>query len=38
VARLVREHSSIVELDVNPMLLYPEKGKAIAVDARIRVK
>ena len=38
VARLVREHSSIVELDVNPLLLYPEKGKAIAVDARIRVK
>lgn len=38
VAHLVRRHPAIAELDLNPLLLYPEKGKAVAVDGRIRVE
>ncbi len=37
VARLMERHPSIVELDLNPLLLYPEADRAAAVDARIRV-
>ena len=37
VARLMDRHPEIVELDLNPLLLYPEAERAAAVDARIRV-
>ncbi len=37
VARLAFRHPAIAELDVNPFLLFPEGGRAAAVDARIRV-
>jgi acetyl coenzyme A synthetase (ADP forming)-like protein len=38
VARLMQYHPSIAELDLNPLLLYPDGGRAAAVDARIRVE
>ncbi|MCU0230924.1 MAG: acetate--CoA ligase family protein [Acidobacteria bacterium] len=37
VACLMERHPEIVELDLNPLLLYPEAARAAAVDARIRV-
>lgn len=35
VAQLARDHSAILELDVNPLLAFPDG--AIAVDARVRI-
>ncbi len=37
VAELVRRRAEIAELDINPLLLFPAAGDAVAVDARIRV-
>lgn len=37
-AALVRRHPAIAELDVNPLLLFPEAGRAVVVDGRIRVE
>lgn len=37
IARLAQQHPEINELDINPLLLFPAAGDAVAVDARIRV-
>lgn len=37
IAALVRRHPEIAELDMNPLLLFPERERTVVVDARIRV-
>ncbi|MBP7149187.1 MAG: acetate--CoA ligase family protein [Acidobacteria bacterium] len=38
VSSLAARHPAIAELDINPLLVYPEGGRAAVVDARIRVQ